>query len=88
MTQNPIRTLNDTWELLITHIFPKNNASKEQLDEMKKAFFSGAWTMFNIHIIISKLNVSDEMSAKYIKELHNEMVQFQKDLNKNHAERN
>lgn len=70
--------INRGWEALIKEFYGDEPISKEQHDEMKKAFYAGAAMVVNIVIGI----LSDEESAEVFQELRLECIEFVRSLKK------
>lgn len=79
------RTLGDEWEDFEKRIIPKT-AGPIQRQEMKRAFYGGAGTMFGLLSTgFDKDEDPTEIDLDYMTNIHNELRVFQRDIEEGRA---
>lgn len=78
MANNIHKSLLDAWEDYIKKIYGINALGDIQRTETKRAFYSGAFVMFNTMIELRHIDNKRDALA-YIDALHNEMVKYFKE---------
>jgi len=69
-----MNTIQSGWESFSNLVIP--NVSKIQHDEMKKAFYAGAWEVVTIMMGISEKEVSEDAGAMVFQSLIEECQTF------------
>lgn len=62
--------------------------SQNQHDEMRKAFFAGAWTIHKATVEIGEPHINERIAMKYLDARERECQQFKAELMREYAERN
>ena len=66
----------------------KGPIPENQKEEMRKAFFAGAWTVHSATAEIGEPHVSEAQGVAYLERIAAECKQFSRDLLREHAEKN
>ena len=83
-----LKSIEDEWLGFAAMVFAKTVPSARQLVEMKKAFFSGAWAMFNAMEEIGEPHIPEEVGMAYLEERRAECLVFKNRLMREYAETN
>ena len=79
--------INEGWESYLDAVLPKD-ASDVQILECKRAFFCGAWSMFQINKMIGEPEVSEDKAMQILDAVERECRQFVKEQMTPFPERN
>jgi len=82
-----LRSIEAEWNFFWGMVKPRG-CSETQKEEMKKAFFAGAWALFNSMKEIGEPHITEEVAEKYLNAREEECIKFKDNLMKKHAERN
>lgn len=83
-----LKSIQEEWEGFAAMIFQKMQPHPSQIVEMQKAFFAGAWAMFNAMVEIGDTDILETDSVKYLEERRAECLEFKRRLMAEYAERN
>jgi hypothetical protein len=67
---------------------PSERPGSVQYDEMKKAFFAGAWSLHMAVIEIGEPHVSEEEGCEFLTKLTAEINEFKTQMMREYGERN
>lgn len=83
-----LRTIAAEWQTFATFIFQGVNVGEVQQEEMRKAFFAGAFAMLRSAREIGEEHVSEDQGADYLEERWQELTKFYDDLIKENSRLN
>lgn len=83
-----LKSIEDEWQGFAAMVFAKMKPAANQVAEMRKAFFAGAWAMFNAVEEIGEPHVSEDESCQYLEARRAECLEFKRRLITEYAERN
>lgn len=81
------KTLQEEWEGFAASVIHPN-APKAQRDEMRMAFFSGAWVLVNQTIRIGDDDVSEQEGIDQIARVRAEIEEFKREYIRHYSEKN
>lgn len=76
-----MNTIQERWESFKKDVIPED-APEFQVQDMKRAFYSGVIAMMNIDLVVSEDGVSDEAAVAMLEGCHQEARQYVHDLNR------
>ena len=74
-----MNTIQSNWEDFVRRVIPED-ASKIQVQEMKRSFYAGAASILNITFYLGGKNIPQEAGVIMLESLHEECRQFAKDV--------
>lgn len=80
-------TIQQEWEGFSASVLPKN-APQIQRDEMRQAFFAGAWTVVCQTIRIGEDDVSEQEGIDQISRVRAEIEEFKREYIRRYSEKN
>ncbi len=83
-----MKTIEEEWQGFSAMIFAGMTLAPNQAEEMRKAFFAGAWSMLCAMRRIGEPDISEDAGVQYFDDRQREGESFYRDLIKNHSERN
>lgn len=83
-----LKSIEDEWNGFSQMVFRNVNPSPVQVEEMKRAFFGGAWAILCALKRIGEPDISEEEGIQYFEDREQEGQQFYRDLIKRYAEGN
>ena len=83
-----LKSIETEWKGFSEMVFKNINPSSNQTEEMKKAFFAGAWVILCAMREIGKPHISEDAGVAYMEARHQEGLAFFKKLMKDYAELN
>jgi len=83
-----MKSIEEEWNGFSAMVFAKINPSSTQVEEMKRAFFAGAWAILCAVKRIGDPDISEEAGMAFLEERQSEGKQFYQDLIKRYAEGN
>jgi hypothetical protein len=82
------KSIDEEWQGFAAMVFAKMKPAENQVAEMKKAFFAGAWTILNACHAIGEPHVPEEFGVAYMEGRHKECQAFVKRMMAEYVERN
>lgn len=82
------KTIEEEWQGFSTRIFAKMNPSPIQRQEMKRAFFAGAWAILCSLNQIAQPEISEDDFDRFLEDRLREGEAFYRELIKRYAEGN
>lgn len=83
-----LKSIEDEWNGFSGMVFAKMDPSPVQAEEMKRAFFGGAWAILCALKRIGEPDISESDGIRYFEERQQEGQQFYRDLIKRYAQGN
>lgn len=83
-----LKSIEQEWQGFSSMVFAKINPSPVQVEEMKRAFFGGAWAILCALKRIDEPDISEDAGVQYFEDRQQEGQQFYRDLIKRYAEGN
>lgn len=83
-----MKSIEQEWLSFSAMIFDKVNPAPNQVDEMRKAFFAGAWAMLCAVKRIGEPDISETAGMQYLEARQQEGERFYRDLITAYAEGN
>jgi len=83
-----LKSIEDEWNGFSRMVFAKTNPSPVQVEEMKRAFFGGAWAILCALKEIGEPHISEADGIRYFEARQQEGQQFYRDLIKKYSEGN
>lgn len=83
-----MKTIQQEWAGFSAMIFDKVNPAPGQVEEMRKAFFAGAWSMLCAIERIGEPDITEDEGIEYLEARKQEGKKFYQDLIRNYSEGN
>lgn len=83
-----LKSIEAEWEGFAKMVFAKMKPSKTQYVEMRKAFFAGAWALFNMTEEIGEPSVSEQQAVDHLESIRTECLAYRAQLITEYRERN
>lgn len=81
-----LKSIEDEWNEFAAMVFSNIDPSPVQVEEMKRAFFGGAWAILCAVRRIGEPDVSEDAGIQYLEDRRQEGFQFYKKLIKQYSE--
>lgn len=83
-----MKSIEDEWNGFSAMVFAKMDPSPVQTEEMKRAFFAGAWSMLCAVERLGEPDISEGDGVEYLEDRKQEGLRFYRDLIKRYSEGN
>lgn len=83
-----LKTIKEEWQGFASMVIPSASPGEVQYDEMKKAFFAGAWAVVTSLEEMGEPHISEFQAIKHLEAIKSECSEFSKELMREYRERN
>lgn len=83
-----LKSIEEQWQGFAAMVFKNMKPAENQVAEMRKAFFAGAWAMFSAVEEIGEPHVSEDQGHRWLEERRAECLEFKRRIITEYAEQN
>ncbi len=83
-----LKSIDEQWSGFAAMVFHKTKPAINQVEEMKKAFFAGAWAMWCGLEEIGQPHVSEEQADEWLDARRVECLEFKRNIITEYSEQN
>ncbi|MEM9369271.1 MAG: hypothetical protein AAGD07_25095 [Planctomycetota bacterium] len=83
-----LKTIEQEWQGFARMVIPNAKRGEVMYDEMKKAFFAGAWALRTAMEEIGEPHVSEEEAVEYLEGIADECLAFKSQVMREYGEMN
>lgn len=71
-----LESIEEQWQSLATRVLPNLRPGMPQYDDMRKAFFSGAFCLFMFTKRLGEPDISEDEGCRYLDRIEEELLTF------------
>ena len=83
-----LKTIEQEWQEFSRYIFTGISPSPIQVEETKRAFFAGSFSLLMAVREIGEPHINEDEGCEYLEERYQESMEFYEQLKERHAKRN
>ena len=83
-----LKSVEAEWTGFAAMVFRNMDISDTQRREMRKAFFAGAWALFNMVEEIGEPGISEQEGVDHLEAIRSEILEFKSTMMKTYTEGN